>query len=147
MLAWTADHRGRHVYALILPVRRARYALMRFGAGMLFVLVPTAAVLIGSLIAVAMVRLPAGLHAYPIALTMRFFVATTLAFAIFFAISSATARTAAMVLGVIGAVLIVSAIFDATAARLGSAPFLITVLFVEPGLLSVFTGRWSLFDA
>src|SRR5512141_548229 len=32
MTAWTADHRGHHVYALALPVPRWHYALQRFGA-------------------------------------------------------------------------------------------------------------------
>src|ERR1041384_601476 len=28
LIAWSADHRGRHVYALSLPVTRTRYAAM-----------------------------------------------------------------------------------------------------------------------
>ena len=32
MTAWSADHRGRHVYALSLPIPRWHYALQRFGA-------------------------------------------------------------------------------------------------------------------
>src|ERR1051325_8797222 len=40
LLAWSADHRGRHVYALSLPITRTRYAAMRFGAGVVFLLVP-----------------------------------------------------------------------------------------------------------
>jgi hypothetical protein len=33
VLAWSADHRGRHVYALSLPVERWRFVLLRFGGG------------------------------------------------------------------------------------------------------------------
>src|SRR5712692_2265486 len=32
LTAWGPDHRGRHVYALSLPVPRWHYALLRFGA-------------------------------------------------------------------------------------------------------------------
>src|SRR3954463_15223225 len=37
LAAWSHDHRGRHVYALSLPVTRARYALLRFTAGAAFI--------------------------------------------------------------------------------------------------------------
>src|SRR5438876_11948662 len=38
LAAWAHDHRGRHTYALSLPVSRSRYTLMRFGAGAIFLL-------------------------------------------------------------------------------------------------------------
>src|ERR1041385_4053729 len=75
MFAWGHDHRGRHVYAMSLPIPRSRYTGMRFGAGALCLLLPVAGVLIGCLVGIAAVSIPAGLHSYPIALTVRFLLA------------------------------------------------------------------------
>src|SRR2546428_1229831 len=62
-LAWNSDHRGHHVYALSLPVARWRYVLLRFGAGLLFLLPPVVALAISALIVSANHAIPAGLHA------------------------------------------------------------------------------------
>ena len=145
ILAWSADHRGRHVYALSLPTTRTRYAAMRFGAGVVFLLVPAVSVLLGSLVALWLTQLPAGLHAYPLSLTLRFFLASLVAFSLFFAISSATAKSAGIVLGAI-AVFVVLAAVMASATNFDLAGRVATFLFFEPGILAVFTGRWSLID-
>jgi hypothetical protein len=63
MLSWSADHRGRHVYALSLPIPRWRYVLMRFGSGAMLVLLPTATLLAGALLATAATQIPDGLVA------------------------------------------------------------------------------------
>jgi len=91
---------------------------MRLAAGALFLLLPTLAVLVGSLIGLSLIHLPAGLHGYPIALTLRFFLASAVAYAVFFAISSATQRTAGFVLGSFAAILLAAFVLgalDATA--------------------------------
>ena len=49
--AWSNDHKGRHIYALSLPLSRAKYAGMRFIAGAIFVVLPTLGVFAGCLIA------------------------------------------------------------------------------------------------
>ena len=46
-LAWTYDHRGRHVYALSLPVPRWHYVLLRFGAGAVLLAGPVIALWAG----------------------------------------------------------------------------------------------------
>src|ERR1041385_568645 len=94
LAAWSNDHRGRHVYALSLPVPRWKYALMRFGAGGLFLLAPAVGVLAGSLVVAALGAIPEGLHVYPLALALRFAFAAAVAYALFFAIASSTSRTA-----------------------------------------------------
>ena len=70
--AWAADHRGRHIHALTLPLPRWQYVALRFGAGLALLTAPIAAVLIGALLGTVMATLPPGLQAYPIALTLRF---------------------------------------------------------------------------
>jgi hypothetical protein len=145
MFAWSLDHRGRHVYALSLPIERSKYAAMRFGAGVLFLLLPAIAVLVGSLIGLSVTHLPPGLHGYPIALTLRFLLASAVAYAVFFAISAATPRTAGMVLGTIASVLLLAFVLDLT-MKFDLLSNVGTVLFSSPGLLAVFTGRWMLID-
>src|SRR5688572_432645 len=72
MSAWQLDHRYNHVYALSLPISRARYVTTKFGAGALLALVPAAALLAGSLVAMVAADIPEGLRAYPLQLTGRF---------------------------------------------------------------------------
>ena len=97
--AWNWDHKGNHVYALSLPVARWRYALLKFGAGVVLALAPMAALLIGSVVATSTIQLPAGLQAYPLEITLRFFLAILVQYALWFSLASGTIRTASIVLG------------------------------------------------
>lgn len=144
--AWQHDHAGRHVYALSLPVTRARYTALRFGAGALFLALPIAAVLIGCLIVAMSGIIPDGLHAYPLELTSRFALAAFVAYAIFFAIASSTPQTAGVVIGLIAAVLFSQYLLSVTSAEVDILTPIGNFLFVRPGLFSVFTGRWMLVD-
>jgi hypothetical protein len=144
--AWAADQKGRHLYALSLPVTRARYALMRFGAGALMLLVPAAGVLLGCLVALLMIQLPAGMQAYPLALTMRFLLASFVSYALFFAIAGSSQRSAAVLLGLLGGFVVFSVMLGAMNVQTDLLSVAGRFLFAEPGLLSVFTGRWMLLD-
>lgn len=144
--AWAPDHRGRHIHALTLPLERWRYVLLRFGAGLLLLAAPIAAVLIGSSLAVITATLPPGLQAYPIALAMRFAFAVFVAYAVFFAASAGTARTAGIILGVIAALILVQVVASIANLDLNLVNAAQTVLLLGPGPLAVFTGRWMLVD-
>jgi hypothetical protein len=146
LIAWGHDHRGRHTYALSLPVSRARYVLMRLGAGAIFLAPPILAVLASSLIVAASGLIPNGLHAYPIALSLRFAFATLVAFTIFFAAGSASARTAAFVLGIIVALVLTQYLFSLLHIPYDVLGHAMDKVFSSPGVLSVFSGRWSLVD-
>jgi hypothetical protein len=146
VIAWSQDHRGRHVYALSLPIRRGRYAAYRFIAGASFLLLPAAGVLIGSLVALSVAHIPLGLHGYPVALTLRFLVSSAVAFAIFFSIAASTPRTAGMVLGSIAGLFLVAGLIGAMGVRYDLLGHVSTLLFEAPGVLAVFTGRWMLID-
>lgn len=146
LIAWGHDHRGRHTYALSLPVSRARYVLMRLGAGAIFLAPPILAVLASSLIVAASGAIPNGLHAYPIALSLRFAFATIVAFTIFFAAGAASARTAAIVLGLIVALILTQYVFSLVHFEYDVLGNVIDKVFMSPGVLSVFSGRWSLVD-
>ena len=146
LAAWGHDHQGRHVYALSLPVSRARYTMMRFGAGALFVLIPALALLFGALMVAFSGSIPFDLQAFPEALTLRFAFAAFVAFALFFTIGSATTKTAAAILGVVGAVLIGQWILDMAGADFNLLDRVADFLFLRPGIFSVFSGRWMLAD-
>ena len=144
--AWGADHAGRHVYALSLPVSRPRFVLLRLAAALTLLAVPLVAFWISALVAASATPLPPGLHAYPNLLSLRFALAAIVAFGFFFAIASATARTAGYVLGALVAVLLVQLIFFAMDSEVNLLGWLLQSLLVWPGPFDVFSGRWMLID-
>jgi hypothetical protein len=144
--AWSSDHRGHHVYALSLPVARWRYVLLRFGAGVVFLVPVVVALAVGTLLAVGTVSVPDGLHVYPMALTLRFAFAALVAYAIFFGISAASARAAGVILGAVVVVIAIEFLTDAIGLHWNVGGRAIDFLMVYPGILSVFSGRWTLID-
>ena len=146
MAAWAPDHRGRHVHALSLPIPRWRYALYRFAAGLTLLSAPLLALLVGSLLASATAAPPAGIHAYPVALTIRFALALLIAFAVIFAVSGGTARTAGFILGLIAALIVVQVIASVASIDLDLVNRLQTIFIGWAGPFAVFNGRWMLLD-
>jgi len=143
---WAADHRGRHVHALTLPLPRWRYVLLRFAAGMTLLAAPIVAVLMGAVLAAVTATIPAGLQAYPIALALRFALAVLVAYAVFFAISAGTARTAGIILGAIATVVLVQLVASIANLQLDLISTMQVALLQGLGPLAVFTGRWMLVD-
>lgn len=144
--AWAADHRGRHVYALALPVARWRYALLRFAAGGVLLAAPVLAVWAGGLLATSTATLPAGLHGYAAWLGLRFALAVAVAYSMFFAISSGTARTAGAILGLFAALIVAQLLAGAADVDLHLFDVAQSTLLSWPGPLAIFTGRWMLID-
>jgi len=146
MATWAPDHRGRHVHALSLPVPRWRYALLRFSAGLVLLAAPALALLVGAVLATHLAAIPSGLEGYPVALGFRFAVAVLVAYAVFFAISAGTTRTAGVILAVIGGLILVQVLVSAADVHLDLLTPLLTVSLNWPGPLAIFTGRWMLID-
>jgi hypothetical protein len=144
--AWASDHRGGHVYALSLPIARWRYVLLRFAVGAVLLAAPAIALWIGALVATASIELPEGLRAYPTALAGRFCLASLLAYSVFFAISSGTARIAGYVLVVIGGIVAAQILLNAAGVNADPISGLMNQLTSWPGPFEVFTGRWMLID-
>jgi len=144
--SWGADHRGHHVYALILPVPRQQYVVMRYSAGLLLLCAPLAAMWIGSIVASAAAQIPTGLQAYPHALSLRFALATVLAFSVFFAISAGTTRTAAYVLTVLLVVGLGQVGINVFGLNQNVLGWIFDRLVVWPGPFEIFTGEWKLID-
>jgi hypothetical protein len=144
--AWSSDQRGRHVYALTLPVARWRYVAMRLGASILYLIVPALTLFIGALIASRSVAVPTGLNTYAFALAIRFLFASLVALTVFFAISSATARTAAWVIGTIAAVLLVQFFLGMANTQVDIASPIADLFLAPTGMFGVFGARWMLID-
>jgi hypothetical protein len=146
MRAWAPDHLGRHVYALVLPLPRWHYVLLRFGAGLLLLLGPLVAVSLGAMLATSIATLPSGLHGYPLALAVRFGLALFVSYSVFFAISSGTARTAGMLIAALGVVAVAQVLASAASIDLPIAQTALRGIFDWPGPLAIFAGRWMLID-
>lgn len=140
------DHRLRHVYALSLPIARWRYVWYRYATGLAVLAVPVLALLVATEVVAHSALVPRELHAYPIALTLRFAFATVVAYSIFFAISAATPRTAGYILGAIALVVVAQIVLVSADARVDVTSRAIDLIFATPGLLAVFGGRWTLVD-
>lgn len=146
MATWAPDHRGRHVHALSLPLPRWRYALLRFAAGLVLLAPPVLALLAGAVLATHTADIPPGLEGYPLALVLRFALATVVAFSVFFAISASTTRTAAIILATLGGVLVIQILGQAAGVQIDLLTPLQRAVLNWPGPLAIFTGRWMLID-
>lgn len=146
LAVWSADVRGRHVHALSLPIARPHYVLLRYAVGLTLLAVPVAALLVGALLAAVLVPRDPGLQTYALWLTLRFALATTTAYSLVFAASTATRKTALLLL------VLVMAVVGAQIAA-GSVPLLrdgtinlLELLQSDAGPLGLFAGRWMLVD-
>lgn len=144
MSAWAADHRGHHVYALSLPVPRWYYALLRYAAGALLVVVVGAAVWIGALFATSGLDLPTGLHTYAGLIGLRFLLGSLLSYSTVFAMSSGTNRTAGWVLAGLGGLVLAHVIVQAVNNDIQVLELFGQLLVSAGGPLSLFTGPWLL---
>ncbi|HJQ67190.1 MAG TPA: hypothetical protein VJ816_12465 [Gemmatimonadales bacterium] len=143
---WGPDHQGKHVYALSLPLPRWDYVLMRFAAGALLLVIPVLALWAGALVATVATTLPPSLQAYPTILALRFALAALVAYAVIFAISAGTNRTAGIILASLAAVIAVQIFLEAVGIETMLVQSLLTKLVLWPGPFEIFTGRWMLFD-
>lgn len=144
--AWAADHRGGHVYAMALPISRSRYAAIRFAVGALLLATPIAALTVGALTASALVPIPEGLTAYPVALGVRFGLAALVAYAMFFAISAGTPKTAGYVILALVALPLLQLLLSALGTDINILRPISFFLFDTPGPFDIFGGRWMLID-
>ena len=146
ILAWSPDLAGKHVYALSLPVPRAVFVALRFGAGTALALLPSAALAAGAAVASLAVRLPPGVRAYPLEISVRFTLATLTAYAIIFALASASRRGQLAIIGAICAAILLDLALLAFGASFSVTAETLNALTRWPGPLSILVGRWALFD-
>ena len=144
--AWSYDSKGKHVYALSLPVPRWHYLLLRYAAGILLLLIPAFFLWIGALVATSSAEIPLGLRAYPTALALRFLLASFLAYSLMFALSGLPKKIGISVAVGIGVLILI----DAAIEQIVGTPLFLSTIFEWtvrwPGFLEVFAGRWMLID-
>jgi len=155
LMVWNWDHRGEHAYPLSLPLQRWKYVLYKMGAGGLLLLIPVVVLWFGSLLAVSVTEIPDGLRAYPTAIAFRFFLASLISFAIFFALAAGTMRTAVLLLIVWVSLVFLGETAPPILGELLNLPSLSSFRIVEwilnvtmswPGPFEVFAGNWMLID-
>lgn len=153
LTAWNWDHQVGHVYPLSLPISRARYAALKFAVGGGLLVVPTVLVLLGALVASALVELPVGLNIYPLDLTVRFFLGSLLAYGLFFALASGRMRTAVVVLGSFSALIVFGGglfeFAESVVPAIGTwevNQLLGEALVGRWGIFGIYSGNWALID-
>ena len=155
LLIWNWDHRGEHVYALTLPLPRSRYVAMKMGAGALLLLVPVLVFWVGSLLATSFIEIPEGLRTYPNAIAFRFFLASLIAYAVFFALAAGTMRTAIILLTVWVGFLVIGQIVPPVLGEMFRFQALYEFSLLDwllrssldwPGPFEVYSGNWMLID-
>ncbi len=143
--SWYDDFQGKHVYALVLPVPRWYYLLLRMAAGLTFVGALVVALWLSAVVASAQVNLPQGLHAYPGGLAVRFALASCVSFVLTFVICSASRRTL-RVLGLTFIGLVVLAVLVGVLGTTSPLTWIADHVARWPSILDAFTGRWLLID-
>ncbi len=144
--AWWPDNRARHVYALTLPIARGHYILLRYGAGLTLLLAIAAMLALGSCIATARLTLPPLLHAYPAAITVRFFAAGLSAYTLLFALNGLTQRTARILVALFLFLVIATLLGDLVSLGWSPMGAVVDALFSPYSPLSIFRSRWMLID-
>ena len=102
--------------------------------------------LAGAILATWSATIPVGLRGYALALAARFALAVLVAYAVFFAVSAGTARTAGIILAVIGSVILLQIVASVANVDLDVFGELQVAVLNWPGPLAIFTGRWMLID-
>jgi hypothetical protein len=131
--AWTSDHRGRHVYALSLPVARWRYVLMRYQSGLVLLLLPMLGIWLGAILATRFIHIPPGLHPLRDLVGAALRVVGGTAYTAFFAISSGTPRTAGIVLGIAAVLVAIQVLASAAGFDFNLLKPVFDRLFIWPG--------------
>lgn len=154
--AWSWDHDAGHVYALSLPLSRARYAGLKFITGLALVCGPALILLLtagATALVLESLGVLQGLRAYPLGLATHFLAASAAAYGLFFALAAGRMRTAVIVLSTAVALLIfggplmeflVMAVPGLDASV--SPSWFFEFLRSEWGPLGAFGSNWSFLD-
>jgi ABC-type transport system involved in multi-copper enzyme maturation permease subunit len=143
---WNSDRRGHHIYALLLPVPRWKYVLLRYLAGLVLVLPIVLALWIGALLATSWLDLPPGIRVFPHALAAKFALALLLLFGLAFAAAAASARTLGIAFRVLGLFLAVHLALYWLRPKTNLLWMVVSALATWPGPFATLGGRWMLID-
>jgi hypothetical protein len=140
------DARVRHTYALGLPIQRSHYALLRAASGLTLVLVPTAAFLIGAVLAAATAP-PTGLiRAFPVQLTLRFLLASAFAFSVGFGAQYGLGRRLMRWCIIVGLTLILCEALGQMMFHVSLTEPFWALVWHDGSPMHVFLSEWTLFN-
>lgn len=146
VVVWASDRRGHHIYALLLPIPRWRYVLLRYLAGLVLLLPVVLALWIGAVIATASLDMPPGLRQFPHALTAKFALALLLLFGLAFAAAAASRKALGIGFRVLGLFVAVHIAVIMLSPKTNLIWTLVTALSTWPGPFAPLGGRWMLID-
>jgi ABC-type transport system involved in multi-copper enzyme maturation permease subunit len=143
---WISDRRGHHIYALLLPIPRWRYVLLRYLGGLMLLLPIVVALWAGAVIATASLDLPSGLRTFPHALAAKFALSLLLLFGIAFTLAASSRRALGISLRLLG--LFIAAHIAVIMLRPGTNLIwtVVSALGTSPGPFAPLGGRWMLID-
>jgi hypothetical protein len=140
IITWWPDRRGWWVYALTLPVRRERYALMRSGAGATVLAGLGVAFAVAVAIAARGAVVPDGLHLYAGGLILRFALALLVSHALWTMFALVGRPVAWAVVGIVVLAIALELVGIHATGRILDA------LTGQWSPLHVLGGRWMLID-
>lgn len=143
---WASDRRGHHIYALLLPVPRWRYVLLRYVAGLVLLLPVLAALWVGAVIATATLDMPPGLRQFPHALAVKFALALVLLFGLAFAAAAASRRALGIGFRLLGLFVALHIAVIMLSPRTNLIWTVVSALATWPGPFAPLGGRWMLID-
>lgn len=143
---WASDRRGHNTYALLLPLPRWRYVLLRYAGGLALLVPIVLALWIGAIIGTASLELPPGLRTFPHALAAKFALALLLLFAFAFAVASSSSRTLGIAIRVLGLFLAVHVAVLLLQPKTNLIWTVVSALAQWPGPFAPLGGRWMLID-
>lgn len=145
---WSADERGRHIYALSLPIERRRYLAYRLGGGFLLLAAIALVIWLGGMAASWLLELPDSLRAYPASLALRALMAAWLVHALAFLVRFGFGLRANRVLA--GGVIVVAVILilpvESFPGRLQWISLGARALVQPGGPLGILVSQWSFID-
>ena len=144
---WSADDRGRHIYALSLPIDRRRYLANRAGGALFLLALVAIALAAGGAVATMLIELPDSLGTYPVSLAARALLSAWLAYALAFAVRFGAGRRAGIAFLSLLALIVALGLLPVFAP--GSREWLrdaVRGVTSHPGPLGILFGRWSFID-
>jgi ABC-type transport system involved in multi-copper enzyme maturation permease subunit len=143
---WRSDRRGHHIYALLLPIPRWRYVLLRYVAGLILLAPIVLGLWAGAIVATLALDLPPGLRSFPHALAIKFALSLLLLFGLAFAAASASSRALGIGFKMLGVFLAVHLAVIMLRPGTNLIWMVVRALASYPGPFAPMGGRWMLID-
>jgi ABC-type transport system involved in multi-copper enzyme maturation permease subunit len=143
---WMSDRRGQHVYAMLLPLPRWRYVMLRYAGGLILLAPIIVSLWLGAIVATIGLDLPPGIRTFPHALAFKYALTLLLMFGFAFALASTSSRTIGVAIRVLGLFLVVHVAVILISPHTNLLWLAAKALATWPGPFAPMGGRWMLID-